>query len=522
MARILIIEDDPDLRYSLVRTLSKRGHDIAEATNEPDGLEHAQSFDPALILSDINLAAGSGLSVLAKLRERGCDAPVILMTAFASVGSAVEAMKLGADDYLTKPFNLDELVLTVDRHLRNREQRSRLQLYERLDAQSRGPKAPGESMIGQSPIWKSVVELADRLARLPLPVDPGKAGTAARPAGSALPCILILGPTGTGKGVVARYLHERACEAATAVTPPPPFVHVNCSALAPSLIEAELFGHEKGAFTDAKGHRSGLFELAEGGTIFLDEIGEMPLELQAKILTIVEDGTYRRVGGGSERRVRARLIAATNQDLQARARAGTFRSDLYYRLNAFTLQLPPLKDRDGDVLLLARALLDQFASEYGRRGLALSPDAASLLARHDWPGNVRELVNVMQRAAMLSPAPSITPSDLAIIASELPHATPTATPSLATAATRPPSPEARSLAEHVAGPAPLVFDFEHGTHAARDVERELILQALAHTRGNVSRAARLIGMQRSSFRKRLERFREDGVTIPDFGAEVPR
>jgi DNA-binding NtrC family response regulator len=154
------------------------GHDIAEATNEPDGLEHAQSFDPALILSDINLAAGSGLSVLAKLRERGCDAPVILMTAFASVGSAVEAMKLGADDYLTKPFNLDELVLTVDRHLRNREQRSRLQLYERLDAQSRGPKAPGESMIGQSPIWKSVVELADRLARLPLPVDPGKAGTA--------------------------------------------------------------------------------------------------------------------------------------------------------------------------------------------------------------------------------------------------------------------------------------------------------------------------------------------------------
>ncbi len=506
MASILVIEDEDNLRFSIRQSLSKGGHDVAEAASVDAAWEATRQRDFDLALCDINLGTQNGLDLVARLREDGFEGAVIVMTAYGSVGSAVQAMKNGADDYLQKPLSLEELGLIVARALEHRKARNQLKLMKRMERVQGTGVAEGDGIIGTSPAWKSVLSLADRLARVPV----AKAGEGAggKSIGSALPTVLILGETGTGKGVLARYIHERslAGESGAAGAVEAPFVHVNCSALPPSLVESELFGHEKGAFTDAKGQRSGLFELAEGGTIFLDEIGDMPLELQAKILTVVEDGTYRRVGGSRERRVRARLIAATNQDLEKRARDGTFRGDLLYRLNAFTLRLPALRERGDDAVLLGERMLARFAREFGRGSMRLSESAKQVIRSHDWPGNVRELINITQRAAMLSEGAEVMPGDLAIVSA---------------ANARVEAPRAATSASIVSSPAAphhgngnakgLTFDFDHGTHTADDVERELILQALKKTGGNVSKAARLIGMQRSSFRYRLDRFRAQGI-----------
>lgn len=498
MASILVIEDEDNLRFSIRQSLTKSGHDVAEAASVDAAWEATRQRDFDLALCDINLGTQNGLDLVARLREDGFEGAVIVMTAYGSVGSAVQAMKNGADDYLQKPLSLEELGLIVSRALEHRKARNQLRLVKSMERVQRAGAGDGEAIIGDSAAWKGVLSLADRLARVPV----GKAGEG-KSIGSALPTVLILGETGTGKGVLARYIHDRSIAGERGASEAP-FVHVNCSALPPSLVESELFGHEKGAFTDAKGQRSGLFELAEGGTIFLDEIGDMPLELQAKILTVVEDGTYRRVGGSRERRVRARLIAATNQDLEKRARDGTFRGDLLYRLNAFTLRLPALRERGGDSTLLGERMLERFAREFGRGSMRLSDQAKHAIRSHDWPGNVRELINIMQRAAMLSEGAEVMPVDLGIGAGP-----------------REDSPRAATLARPTPLPAPnhnghgnakgLIFDFDHGTHTADDVERELILQALKKTGGNVSKAARLIGMQRSSFRYRLDRFRAQGI-----------
>ncbi len=500
MASILVIEDEDNLRFSIRQSLSKGGHDVAEALSVDAAWEATRQRDFDLALCDINLGTQNGLDLVARLREDGFEGAVIVMTAYGSVGSAVQAMKNGADDYLQKPLSLEELGLIVTRALEHRKARNQLKLMKRMERMQGAGVAAGDGIIGTSPAWKGVLSLADRLARVPVAkVGEGKS------IGSALPTVLILGETGTGKGVLARYIHERSIAGESGASEAP-FVHVNCSALPPSLVESELFGHEKGAFTDAKGQRSGLFELAEGGTIFLDEIGDMPLELQAKILTVVEDGTYRRVGGSRERRVRARLIAATNQDLEKRARDGTFRGDLLYRLNAFTLRLPALRERSEDAVLLAERMLERFAREFGRGSMRLSEGAKQAIRAHDWPGNVRELINITQRAAMLSEEAEVMPGDLGIGAGAGARIESPRMPATTQAASIP--------ATHHNGNGNakgLVFDFDHGTHTADDVERELILQALKKTGGNVSKAARLIGMQRSSFRYRLDRFRAQGI-----------
>jgi two-component system response regulator AtoC len=292
---------------------------------------------------------------------------------------------------------------------------------------------------------------------------------------------------------------ERACSHATSTRPPsalpvspaPPFVHINCSALPASLIESELFGHEKGAFTDARAAREGLFEMADGGTIFLDEIGDMLLELQAKLLTVLERGIVRRVGGSREISVRVRVIAATNQDLERRAADGTFRRDLLYRLNAFTVRIPALREREDDAATIAQTTLARLAREYGRPDVRLSPDAIDAIRAHTWPGNVREVLNAMQRVAMLSENELVRAEDLGLVQAADP---------LEVSNDREPD---RTGTTELAG---LTFDFESASCTFTDVERELMKQALAKTRGNVSRAAKLIGMQRSSFRYRIERY----------------
>jgi DNA-binding NtrC family response regulator len=471
--RILVIEDEENLRFSMRQALIKGGHEVLEAdsTDGAEALLAEHEFDA--IVTDVNLrGGGSGTTLVEHARAGGFGGVIIVVTAFGSVQNAVAAIKLGADDYLQKPLVLEELVIQLDRMLEQRKVRARLQVYERLE-RVRGAR-PG--IIGESAEWQRVVEMAERLSAIPVRGPQGTAG-AATP-GGALPTILLTGETGTGKGLLARHIHESGERGREL-----PFVHVNCSALPPSLVEAELFGHERGAFTDAKSSREGLFEIADGGTIFLDEIGDMPLDLQAKVLTIVEEGVFRRVGGSRDRTVRARIIAATNQDLERCVADGAFRRDLLYRLNAFTIVLPPLRRRGRDSVLLFETMLDRFCAEYGRPAPSLLPGTADALVAHAWPGNVRELINTAQRVAMLCDAPEIGEDAL-----------------LLGAGVRPGEPSRDRVGDG------LVFDFAAGPHTADEIERLLMIQALEHTHGNVSQAAKLIGMQRSSFRYRLDRF----------------
>jgi two-component system, NtrC family, response regulator AtoC len=328
---------------------------------------------------------------------------------------------------------------------------------------------------------------------------------------------LLTGETGVGKGVLARFIHTHAC--ASMKTPAgsaePTFVHVNCSALPATLVEGELFGHEKGAFTDARDARPGLFEMADGGTIFLDEVSETPLEFQAKLLTVLEHGVFRRVGGSKERRVRVRVIAASNQNLEERVKGGLFRRDLLYRLNAFTIKIPSLRERSGDALRIADVMLDRLGRRYARTDRAFSEAAREAISEHPWPGNVRELVNSVRRGVMLSDGGRIEPEDLGLepAAPSLEHTTPAITPHAHVPMHAPmhmPMHEAGLNGTHGSS---LRFDFEHGVHKAADVEKELIMQALRFTRGNVSRAAKLIGMQRSSLRYRIDRYQLEQYVV---------
>ncbi len=473
MANILLIEDDETLRFTISRALTRSGHQVAEVASLANARASfsASTFD--LIITDVNLGQESGIDFVEEIRQQGYQGAIVVMTAYATVDDAVRAMKLGADDYLAKPVRLEELLIITERLLAQQRDSRHLRLFQRLRQVDEAKDRP----VGQSPAWVKTLELAERLAKIPVINRTEDLGSAS---GGAITTVLITGETGTGKGVLAKHLHRCSDD------PKQPFVHVNCTALPATLIEAELFGHVKGAFTDAKEAREGLFEMADGGTIFLDEIGDLPLELQAKLLTVLEEGKMRRVGSAKERTIRVRVLAATNRDLEKCVADGTFREDLLYRINAFTIRLPSLRDRADDAVLIAQNLCDRLRGEYGMAPIRVSQSARRMIASHNWPGNVRELFNVIQRAAMLCEGDEIVPGDLAIRATD------------------------QSTQDNAGSmqmlPGELNFDFQDGPHTAEEVERLLMLQALEHTRGNVSRAARLIGMQRSSFRYRIERY----------------
>lgn len=504
MAKVLVIEDEDNLRFSVTRALRNDGHECAEAggLDVASELMRRHVFDA--VVTDVNLGGEdkrTGIDFLRSLRTDGFEGAVIVITAYGTVEKAVEAMRGGADDYLQKPLRMAELSLVVARAVENRRTRARLSMYERRERDA----ARGEPMIGGSPAWLQAKATAERLAKMPLPGGAGSGGTDATIFGTAaevgsgtLPVVLLLGETGSGKGVLARHIHAVAsCTGGddAGESGPTPFVHVNCASLPAPLIESELFGHERGAFTDAKVAHPGLFETAEGGTIFLDEIGDMPLELQSKLLLVVERGVYRRLGSTRERRARTRVIAATNVDLRSRIARGEFRPDLFYRLSALSITVPPLRERTGDILPIAREMLTRFAAEYRRPAVRFTPSAERALLSHDWPGNVRELSNTVQRAAMLTDAPEIDAGDLSMPGAAIGVPFRVESDTSGGGYRLPIGPDAASIR----------FDFSGGPVSADEIEKQLIIQALHHTSGNVSKAAKLIGMNRGSLRYRIER-----------------
>ncbi len=407
---------------------------------------------PDLVLLDLRLPDTTGLDLLAELREEESDLPVVLMTAFGSVGDAVEAMRMGAADYLQKPLDLGELRLLVDRVLvRQRESRELAYLRER------GGLA--DPFFGEHPSFTMLFDQVRRLRSADLPA-------------MKRPGVLITGETGTGKGLLARTIHEMLGGG--------PFIEVNCTAMPEQLMEAELFGHERGAFTDARSARSGLFQAAEGGTLFLDEIGHASPGLQAKLLKVIEDKRIRRVGSSRDRDVDVHVIAATNRDLGEAVENNEFREDLLHRLRVLTVEVPPLRERSEDIRPLAERFCREIGATYGRSA-KLSPEATSLLEGYAWPGNARELRNVLERALLLAPEDQIDTDTLAAILSPA---------------------EVLAVAT---GPMTLP---ELGVDLA-ELERDLIRQALERTAGNRTQAASLLGLSRDTLRYRMEKFQLD-------------
>jgi DNA-binding NtrC family response regulator len=455
MPTILIVDDEDIHARALARFLGARGHACEVATSASAARSALKVLRPHLILLDLRLGDADGLDVLREVKAIDPGLPVIMMTAYGSVETAVRAMKTGALDYVQKPMDLEELELVVTRALGEARTRERLEFLQRREV----GRAEEQVFLGESAAMRAVHDFIARAARFE--------GLAA----GDHPTVLLLGETGTGKDLVARILHARSTLAREA------FIALDCTALPRNLIEAELFGYERGAFTDAKSGKRGLFEVAIGGTIFLDEIGELDLEAQGKLLRAIEEKTIRRVGGLADCRIDVRVIAATNRDLQQLASDGRFRLDLLYRLNVLTLTLPPLRDRGDDVRILARHFIKTYARKYDRPAKHLTPAAEEALGACRWVGNVRELAHLIERAMLLVASDTID------------------VPQLGLESHLPAEPEERAV--------------EGGALDA--AERQLMRQALEDSGWNVSDAARRLGVSREVLRYRI---RKHGLMPP--------
>jgi two-component system nitrogen regulation response regulator GlnG len=469
MEKLLLVDDEADVQYSLRRILDSPQIELTTAASGEEALRLLPKLKPDLVLMDVRLGGLSGLETLRRIRQFDAKTPVIMMTAYGTTQTAIEAMKLGAYDYLLKPFDVPKLKELVASALQAARAMRQVVSYEPLLASE--DYAVG--IIGRSEAMQSVFKLIGQVAATDATV-------------------LITGESGTGKELVARALYHHSGRSER------PFLAINCAALPDNLLESELFGHEKGAFTGATVQRIGKFEQCHRGTIFLDEIGDMSLATQTKILRVLQSGSFERVGGNQTLRVDVRVIAATNRDLEKAVAEKTFREDLFYRLNVVRLHLPPLRQRREDIQLLVAYFLKRFAEQTGRPVKAVAPDVLSALEHYPWPGNVRELENAMQRAVVVAKGDTILPADLP--------------PEI----TRPPAPGAASTPASEA-PAPLdlraigraLFAWARQDSQLKvlpAVERELVIQALAETEGNQVRAAKLLGITRATLRKRIEKF----------------
>ncbi len=462
-ARVLIADDEDGLRWVLEKGLRQAGYEV---TAVRDGDEALRAFSEApfdLVFLDIRMPGTDGLTVLAKLRALASDAHVIVMTAHGTMETAIQAMQRGAYDYLAKPFDLDEVLLLAERAL------AAGRLTQEVARLKTGLQEVWEfgALIGRHPRMQEVYKTIGRIAASDV-------------------TILLRGESGTGKELVARAIHHYSRRAGR------PFVAVSSAAIPGTLLESELFGHERGAFTDAKERKLGKLELAHGGTLFLDEIGDMPPELQTKLLRALQERTIERVGGQESLRIDVRVLAATNRDLETMMREGRFREDLFYRLNVVTVTLPPLRERRRDIPLLVEHLLAKYAAELGERGVA--PEALDRLVGHDWPGNVRELENVVQRAMVMATTGVILPE-------HLPIGPVSAAASVAIDATLEEIIErkliecVRGLREHASAN---LYDLMIGL-----VEKPLLRAVLRETGGNQVRAANILGINRNTLRKKL-------------------
>jgi two-component system nitrogen regulation response regulator NtrX len=457
---ILIVDDEPGVRSSLSGVLRDEGYTVEAVPSGEACLDRLTRGAVDLILLDVWLPGMDGLATLARLRERQVDAQVVLISGHGNIESAVRAIKMGAFDFVEKPLSLEKTVLVIRNalHQRRLEQENRA-LRARVDRT--------ETMVGESHAMR---QLREQVAMA--------APTNGR--------VLIYGENGTGKELVARTIHNLSRRRNHA------FVEVNCAAIPEELIESELFGHVRGAFTGAVADRRGKFEAADGGTIFLDEIGDMSLKTQAKVLRVLQEQTLEAVGGTTRIKVDARVLAATNKDLQAEIRAGQFREDLYFRLNVIPIFVPPLRDRQEDIPLLADHFMAEFAREYGRRVKSFDPAARAVLQQYPWPGNVRELRNVIERLMIMVPGDRIAASDLGFLE---PSGLPT------------PQPAAEPGGERLT------------LHEARDrFERDLILRTLAEQQGNMSRTADALGVERSNLYRKMKAF---GIAPARRGEEEP-
>jgi two-component system response regulator AtoC len=458
--KILVVDDEKMIRWSLSEALRGWGFEPVEAATVSAALAEFEADSPAAVLLDINLPDGSGLDVLRKIRQRQQDAVVIMITANVLVDETIAALRGGAYDFIGKPINLEELQVAI----RNGIEAGRLRKEVNLFRRERAQQFSFDQIIGESPVMREMLGLAHKVAE------------------SEVSSVLLQGESGTGKDLVAKAIHYHSARADS------PFVAINCAALPGTLIESELFGYEKGAFTDAKARKEGLFEQAEGGTLFLDEIGELELSLQAKLLRVLEEGSFRRVGGLKDLPLDVRVIAASNRDLKTEGEAGRFRSDLFYRLSVIQIDIPPLRERGDDIRVLAEYYLSSFKSRLRKNVAGIDAEALATFRRYEWPGNVRELRNVIERAMILEDGDEITtkylPRGLA-----LESRTGSATLSLTHDLARLPS-EGVSLEE---------------------VEMSLVRQALERSAGNQTKAAELLHISRDQLRYRMKKLEEAGA-----------
>jgi DNA-binding NtrC family response regulator len=450
---VLVVDDEQLIRKSLSRVLRARGYIVETASTGAEGLTQVGEVRPQVMILDMRLPDTDGLSVLRRARQLDPLLQVIIITAFGDVQTAVDAMKHGACDFVRKPYELEDIALAVESAQRHFKQANELDLYRRRAWQHYS----GEEIIGQSNAMKHVRSLIEKVVR------------------SKATSVLITGESGTGKELVARAIHYRSDRAQA------PLMEVNCSSFQEALLENELFGHEKGAFTDATDTKKGLVELCDGGTLFLDEVADMPLPTQAKLLRFIDHRNFKRVGGAQDISVDIRIVAATNKSMEEEARLGRFRSDLFFRLKVVSILLPALRDRGDDVLLLARHFIREFARKFQKGFHDLSPDAARMLLEYPWPGNVRELRNLIERVVLLEEGERIESEHL------------------------PPELLGRRSAPAPAAAAAVRDALSLPTLA--QIEADHISEVLRMTAGNKSRAARILGISRQGLIEKLRRMR---------------
>lgn len=467
---ILIVEDDEMLAENIQTYLERKNFDARVCHSAEEALEVLATVQPDVILTDHSLPGMSGMALLAKVHADSPQTKLIMMTGYGNIDDAVEAMKAGAFHYLTKPVALVELKLLIERALDAQRLEYKLTFYQQREAQGSSYQALIGNSVPMQTLKFTIQQLLDAESRM---------------TDAEQPAVLIEGETGTGKELIARALHFGG------VRNKGPFIEFNCAAIPAHLIEAELFGHERGAFTDAKERRLGLVEAADGGTLFLDEIGEMDLSLQAKLLKLLEDRTIRRVGSVKERKVDLRIISATNCNLEQLVQQGKFRRDLFFRLRIISIKVPRLYARGDDVLLLARHFLALHCKRYGKPGLQFSAEAEILLKSYSWPGNVRELRNMLEQSVLLAQSNIIGPNQLVMCSSLM-------------------EPAAR---EQFAQPA-CGYENDGAIDGFNlpEVERDIVIKTLNKTDWNVTKSAKILGLSRDMLRYRIERL---GLTRPD-------